>query len=212
MAQMAIESSAAPTMSPVRMISTTPMSLAYPARRAPHAREAPRVIRSFEGHTPRVAETAWVSEAAYVIGDVEIGEGSSVWPGAVVRGDFASIRIGVNSHIEDNCVVHTGEPLTIGDNVTAGHGVVIHCRRVGDNCLLGNNCTILDGVEIGSFSIVAAGAVVAPRTVVPEGSFLRGVPAGIDPLDPARLERMRARRGGEGGYAAMVKRYRAAGL
>jgi carbonic anhydrase/acetyltransferase-like protein (isoleucine patch superfamily) len=170
------------------------------------------VIRSFGGKTPRVAETAWVSEAAYVVGDVEIGDGSSVWPHAVVRGDFSSIRIGANSHIEDCCVVHTGEPLVIGDNVTAGHGVVIHCRRVGHNVLLGNNSTILDGAEVGDFTIVAAGAVVTPRTVVPQGSFLRGVPATIEPIEPARLERLRARGSAEGGYAAMVRRYREAGL
>src|SRR5439155_5938312 len=96
-------------------------------------------VRSLGDKVPRIAESAWISEAAYVVGDVEIGEGSSVWPGAVIRGDFAPIRIGVNSHIEDNCVVHTGELLLIGDNVTAGHGVVIHCRRVGSNVLLGNN-------------------------------------------------------------------------
>ena len=170
------------------------------------------MIRSFEGKTPRVAESAWIAETAYVIGDVEIGDGSSVWPSAVVRGDFSSIRIGANTHIEDGCVVHTGEPLTIGDDVTAGHGVVIHCRRVGDNVLLGNNATILDGAEIGSFSIVAAGAVVTPRTVVPEGSMVRGVPATIEPIDPSRLERLRQRRRRDTGYADMVRRYKAAGL
>ena len=170
------------------------------------------VIRSFEGQTPRVHETAWVAETAYVIGDVEIGEGSSVWPGAVVRGDFAPIRIGANSHIEDNCVVHTGELLEIGDNVTAGHGVVIHCRSVGANVLLGNNCTVLDGARVGSFSIVAAGAVVTPRTQVPEGSIVRGVPGEVAPIDEARLARLKARGRTDGGYAAMVRRYKAAGL
>lgn len=170
------------------------------------------MIRSFEGKTPSVAESAWVSEAAYVIGDVRIGEGSSVWPGAVVRGDFAAIRVGSNTHIEDNCVVHTGELLEIGDNVTFGHSVVVHCKRIGSNCLIGNNATVLDGAEVGDFCIVAAGAVVTPRTKVPDGSFAAGVPAQIRPLEPERLERMRARRRGDGGYSAMVQRYRAAGL
>lgn len=170
------------------------------------------MIRSFEGKVPRIAESAWVAETAYVIGDVEIGEGSSVWPSAVVRADFSSIRIGSSTHLEDCCVVHTGEPMQIGDNVTAGHGVVIHCRRVGDNVLLGNNATILDGAQIGSYTIVAAGAVVTPRTIVPEGSFVRGLPATIEPLDEVRRGRLQARRRPDTGYAAMVRRYKQAGL
>ena len=75
------------------------------------------MIRSFRGKTPRIAETAFVSEAAYIVGDVEIGDRSSIWPGAVLRSDVAAIKIGENSQIEDNCVVHTGTPMTIGDNV-----------------------------------------------------------------------------------------------
>ena len=82
---------------------------------------------------PRIAATAWVSEAAYVVGEVEIGEGASVWPGAVVRGDFGSITVGANSVIEDNCVVHTGGPLVIGADTIIGHSVVVHCSRVGSN-------------------------------------------------------------------------------
>ncbi|MFP4512144.1 MAG: gamma carbonic anhydrase family protein [Acidimicrobiales bacterium] len=144
------------------------------------------MIRSFEEHTPRIAATAWIAETAFVIGDVEIGEGSSVWPSAVVRGDFSSIRIGANCHIEDAAVVHCGEPLVLGDNVTAGHGVVVHCRQVGDNVLLGNNATILDGAQIGSFCIVAAG--------------------------DSRAARLEARGRTDVGYADMVRRYRAAGL
>jgi carbonic anhydrase/acetyltransferase-like protein (isoleucine patch superfamily) len=170
------------------------------------------MIRSFEGHTPKIAETAWIAETAFVIGDVEIGDGSSVWPSAVVRGDFSSIRIGANCHIEDAAVVHCGEPLVVGNNVTAGHGVVVHCRIVGDNVLLGNNATILDGAEIGSFCIVAAGAVVTPRMVVPDRSMVRGVPGTIEPLDDGRVARLEGRGRTDAGYADMVRRYRAAGL
>lgn len=170
------------------------------------------MIRSFEQHTPRIAATAWIAETAFVIGDVEIGEGSSVWPSAVVRGDFSSIRIGANCHIEDAAVVHCGEPLVIGDNLTAGHGVVLHCRQVGDNVLLGNNATILDGAEIGSFCIVAAGALVPPRMVVPDHSMVRGVPGTIEPLDDSRVARLEASGRTDVGYADMVRRYRAAGL
>lgn len=169
------------------------------------------MIRSFNGKTPRIAPSAFVSEAAYVVGDVEIGEGSSVWPGAVIRADFAPIRIGNNSHIEDNCVLHTGGPLTIGDHVTAGHGVVIHCRRIGDNCLIGNNSTILDDVEIGEQCIVGAGALVLAGTKVPPRSFVVGVPATVRPLTPEQLSRLEARQG-EGGYSRMVRLYREQGL
>jgi len=106
------------------------------------------MIRSFNGKTPKIADTAFVSEFAYVVGDVEIGEKSGVWPGAVVRGDFGSIRIGQNSHIEDNAVLHAWKSLIIGDNVTVGHSAVVHCLRIGDNVLVGNNATVLDDTEM----------------------------------------------------------------
>src|SRR5687768_6293827 len=90
-------------------------------------------ILTFDGKTPKIHPSAFISQTATIIGDVEIGEGSSVWPGAVIRADFAPIRIGNGTHIEDNCVLHTGSLLEIGDNVTVGHSVVIHCRRVGNS-------------------------------------------------------------------------------
>ncbi len=177
------------------------------------------MIRSFDGKTPRIDPTAFIAETAYIIGDVEIGAGSSVWPGAVVRGDFAPIRVGSGTHIEDNTVVHTGMPLEIGDNVTVGHGVVIHCRKIGSRCLIGNNATLLDGAEIGDGSIVAAGAVVTPRTVVPPGSFVAGVPGEVRGR-AEETSRGRERRpptagaGGEqrGGYADLIRRYKEQGL
>ena len=170
------------------------------------------MIRSVGGKTPKVAESAWVSEAAYVVGDVEIGEGSSVWPGAVIRGDFAPIRIGSNVHVEDNCVLHSGELMTLHDNITIGHGVVVHCREVGSNCLLGNNSTILDRAVIGDFCIVGAGALVKADTIGPEGSFVVGVPATVRPGKPEQVARMRRRGSTEGGYASMLKMYKAEGL
>ena len=87
------------------------------------------MIRKFNGKTPKIHPSAFVSEAAYVVGDVEIGENSGVFPGTVIRGDFANIKIGSNTMIEDNCVVHTGSPMEIGDNVIIGHGVVVLYRR-----------------------------------------------------------------------------------
>ena len=138
-----------------------------------------RVIRAFNGKTPKIADTAFVSEFAYVIGDVEIGEKSAVWPGAVVRGDFGSIRIGENSHIEDNAVVHAWKSLTIGNNVTVGHSAVVHCLRIGDNVLVGNNATVLDDTEIGNFCIIGANSMVRAAQKIPDRSFVVGIPAKI---------------------------------
>ena len=143
------------------------------------------MIRSFGGKTPRIAESAFISEAAYVIGDVKIGENSSVWPGAVIRGDFGSIRIGNNTAVEDGCIIHSGSPTTItehtriGDNVHIGHGAVLNCRTIGNNVLIGMNSTILHDVEIGSFCIIGAGCVVTEGMKVPNRSFVAGVPGKV---------------------------------
>ena len=112
------------------------------------------MIRSVNGKTPKIAESAWVSEAAYVVGDVEIGKNSSVWPGTIIRGDLASIKIGKNTIIQDNCVIHAGSPFNppgdavIGDKVLIGHGAVINCSMIGNNVLIGMNATLLHD-EIG---------------------------------------------------------------
>ena len=144
------------------------------------------MIKSFNGKTPRVHESAFVSEAAYVIGDVEIGENTSVWPGAVVRGDLGKITIGKNSVIEDNCIIHSGNPAVppnldaaIGDNVIMGHGAVSNAYRIGNNVVIGMNSTLLHNVEIGDYAIIAAGCVVKEKMKVPERSFVVGVPAAI---------------------------------
>jgi carbonic anhydrase/acetyltransferase-like protein (isoleucine patch superfamily) len=141
------------------------------------------MLRSYNGKTPRIYPSAFVSEAAYVIGDVEIGENSSVWPGAVVRGDLGKITIGKYSVIEDNCVIHSGTPsfppnidVTIGDNVVIGHGAVSNAWKIGNNVLIGMNSTVLHDVEIGDYSIIAAGCVVKEKMKVPERSFVVGVP------------------------------------
>ncbi|MFN8556855.1 MAG: gamma carbonic anhydrase family protein, partial [Dehalococcoidia bacterium] len=105
------------------------------------------MIVTFEGKTPRIHPTAWVAETACLIGDIEIGPESTVWPGAVLRADFSSIIVGSNTHIEDNSVVHAVRPMTIGDNVTIGHGVVVHAARIGNCVLLSNNSTILNDAE-----------------------------------------------------------------
>jgi carbonic anhydrase/acetyltransferase-like protein (isoleucine patch superfamily) len=163
------------------------------------------MIRSFEGRGPEIDPSAFVSEAAYVVGDVHIGARS-----AVVRADFGPIRIGQNSHVEDNATLHYGpDGIDIGDNVTIGHNVVVHCRRIGNSTLIGNNATILDGAEVGSFCVVAAGAVVRPGTVIPDYSFAAGVPAAVKPL-PDNLKRNTS--SWNQGYAALAARYKAEGL
>ena len=144
------------------------------------------MIRSFEGKTPRIAASAFVSEAAYIIGNVEIGENSCVWPGAVIRGDLGKITIGSNTVIEDNCVIHSGAPtlppikdVYIGDNVVFGHGAVSNGYKIGNNVMVSMNATILHDVEIGDYSIIAAGSVVMEKTLIPEKSFVAGIPGKV---------------------------------
>ena len=137
------------------------------------------MIREFNGKNPKIASSAFVSETAYIAGDVEIGENTNIWPGAVIRGDIAKITIGKNTSIEDNCVVHSATGIIIGDNTIVGHGAVLHCKKIGDNVLIGNNATVLDNAEIGDYCIIAAGSVVAPETKFPAESLAVGVPAKV---------------------------------
>ena len=137
------------------------------------------MIKSFRGKGPRITASAFVSEAAHVIGDVEIGESSSVWPGAVIRGDFGSIKMGRNTQVEDGAVVHADSDMVIGDSVHIGHGAVIHCSRIGNRVLIGMNATILHRAEIGDFCVIAANALVGEGKKIPEGSFVAGVPGRV---------------------------------
>jgi len=168
------------------------------------------MIRSINGKTPKIADSAFVSERAYVIGDVEIGENAGIWPGAIVRGDFGSIKIGNNTQIEDNCVIHSVGSLEIGDNVTVGHSVVIHALKINSNTLIGNNATVLDDVEIGSFCVIGAGCLVSQGMKVPDGSFVVGLPGKIkgeiSAERRARLER------GPDSYLELLKQYKDQGL
>jgi carbonic anhydrase/acetyltransferase-like protein (isoleucine patch superfamily) len=170
------------------------------------------VIIPFEGKTPDIADSAWIAPGATIIGDVVLGERCSVWPGAVIRGDYAPIRIGTDVNVQDNVVIHTDEPLTIGNDVTIGHAVVVHCREVGDDVLLGNNATLLPGAVIGSHSLVAAGALVSPREQVPEYSLVIGVPGEVRQTKPDRIARMRAASEGPMPYYENALRYRASGI
>ena len=126
-------------------------------------------------------DEVYIMESAEIVGDVKIGEHSSVWSQAVIRGDGSPIRIGKNTNIQDMCVIHTdlGKPLEIGDNVTIGHGAVVHCRRVGSNCVIGMGAMLLDNVEIGDYSVIAAGTVVTENKKIPPRSLVMGIPGKI---------------------------------
>lgn len=136
------------------------------------------MIRKFRSKTPSIAQTAFIAESAEIIGDVQIGEFSSVWFNAVIRGDMGSIIIGKGTSIQDNVVIHTDPSLEvkIGDKVTMGHGAVLHGCRIGNNVLVGMNATVLNGAVIGDHSIIGANAVVSPGKVFPEGSVILGIP------------------------------------
>ena len=180
--------------------------------RLPRSDGSNPVIIPFNGHTPQIAESAWIAPGATIIGDVVIGERCSVWPGAVIRGDYARITLGRDVNVQDTVVIHADEPLTIGDDVTIGHAAVVHCREVGDDVLLGNNATLLPGAVIGSHSLVAAGALVAPRSEVPEYSLVLGVPGKVRATSPERIAEMRAEAEGPMPYYENALRYRAEGI
>jgi len=137
------------------------------------------MIRSLDGKTPNIDPTAFISEFAYVIGDVEIGAGSSVWPGAVIRADAGKITIGKNTCIQDNSVLHGDDDVEIGNNVVIGHKVLCHATRIGNRVLLGNGSTINDGVTIGSDSLIASGTVLPDKQSIPKNSIVMGVPGKI---------------------------------
>ena len=138
------------------------------------------MIRTIGDKTPRIAESAVISESAYVLGDVTIGENCVAFPGAVIRGDFGPIRMGNDVLIEDNVVLHCGPTgLHIGDNVTLGHGAVVNCAKIGSWVLIGMNATVLGDVEIGNRCLIAAGTVVPAGTKVPDGSLVVGVPCKV---------------------------------
>ncbi len=152
------------------------------------------MIAAFKGTMPRLGPGVYVAPTAIVLGDVEIGEDSSVWFGTVVRGDTHRIRIGIRTNVQDNCTLHVTavrHPLEIGDDVSLGHRVVVHGCTIGSRCLVGMGAIVLDGAEIGEESIVAAGAVVPEGRRFPPRSLLMGTPArvarGITDDDLARV-------------------------
>ena len=140
------------------------------------------IIRSDGGKRPLIAANAFLAENCAVIGDVEIGEESSIWYSVTVRGDVMPIRIGARTSIQDGTVIHVTSGCfgtTIGSDCTVGHGAIIHACTVEDFCLVGMGSIILDGARIGRGSLVGAGALVTPGTDIPPGSLVIGSPAKV---------------------------------
>ena len=166
-------------------------------------------IFELDGAAPRIADSAWVADSAQVMGNVELGDDASVWFGVVIRGDTEVIRIGRGSNIQDLSVLHAdiGLPLTIGEDVTVGHRVVLHGCTIGDGSLIGIGAVVLNGAKIGKGCLVGAGALVTEGKDFPDGAMIMGSPARlVRQLTPERIEGLR--RGAEG-YVDNVRRFRA---
>jgi carbonic anhydrase/acetyltransferase-like protein (isoleucine patch superfamily) len=138
------------------------------------------VIQPFESHAPRLGAEVFVADSALVLGDVVVGDSSSIWYGTVVRGDVHHIRIGSQTNIQDRSVVHVStrtHPTHLGDLVTVGHGAVVHGCTINDRTLVGIGAIVLDGVEVGEGCVIAAGALLTPGKVFPPRSLIVGAPA-----------------------------------
>lgn len=138
-----------------------------------------RPLRSYRDETPRIADDVFVANNAVITGDVEIGPGSSVWYGVVMRGDSAPIRIGERSNVQDGTIVHAdeGAPVIVGDDVTIGHRAIIHGTRIGDSSQIGMGAILLTGSVVEPGAVVGAGALVPEGAVVEAGTVAMGIPA-----------------------------------
>ncbi len=169
-------------------------------------------VGPYKGISPRLHPTVLVMDGATVVGDVELGEGSSVWPGVVVRGDVCHVRIGARTNLQDGTVVHvtTGtHPTIVGDDVTVGHRAVLHGCTIRDRCLVGIGAIVLDGAVVGPDAFVGAGALVTPGTVVPPGTMFLGAPGRVKrALTPEELAGLRA---SAAHYVEIAAQYRADG-
>ncbi|MGK0467231.1 gamma carbonic anhydrase family protein [Clostridium sp.] len=139
------------------------------------------MIHQFEGKMPKVDNNSFIASSSDVIGNVFIGEHSSVWFGAVLRGDQDSLHIGNYTNIQDNSTIHNDEgfPVIIGDHVTIGHNAIIHGCKISNNTLIGMGSTILNGAEIGEYTIIGAGSLVTKGKKIPSGVLCMGVPAKV---------------------------------
>lgn len=140
------------------------------------------MIHSYQGITPKINPSVYLVDSAEIIGDVVIEKDSSVWYNAVIRGDINYIRIGERTNVQDGCLLHVRHkkyPLIIENNVTIGHGAILHACTIHDYCLIGMGAIILDNAKINSYTLVAAGTVVLNDTVIPEGVLVAGVPSKV---------------------------------
>lgn len=153
------------------------------------------MIRPYRGVYPKIAASCYIDSSAQLIGDIEIGERSSVWCNATIRGDVNYIRIGEESNVQDNSVIHVEHdiyPTILGNRVTVGHSVTLHGCIIEDDCLIGIGAIILNGARIGQGCVIAAGALVPERMQVPAGSMVMGVPAKVKrEITPEERERFR---------------------
>ena len=167
------------------------------------------MIRSLGGKTPSIHPTAFISEAAYIVGDVEIGEGSSIWPGTVIRGDTGKITIGKFTNIQDNSVLHGDDDVIIGDNVTIGHRVMCHGRNIGNRVLIGNGAILNAGVLVGEESVIGSGSMILENMDIPEKSIVVGMPGrirgSVKDKHVNMIDRIAA------GYASKAQKYKAEG-
>jgi len=165
-------------------------------------------LYQLDGVAPQVADSAWVADSAQVMGNVQLGEGSSVWFGAVLRGDTETITIGPGSNVQDGSVLHAdhGFPLVVGERVTVGHQVMLHGCVIGDETLIGIGATVLNGAKIGKHCLVGARSLVTEGKEFPDGSMILGSPARVvRQLTPEQIEGLRR---SAAHYVENAQRYR----
>jgi carbonic anhydrase/acetyltransferase-like protein (isoleucine patch superfamily) len=171
------------------------------------------MLHAYGGLRPQVHPSAYVQQSAQLVGNVVLGPEASVWFNVVIRGDLQPVRIGARSNVQDNSTIHITRdraPTLIGNDVTIGHGAIVHGCTVGDRCLIGMGAIVMDGARLGADCLVAAGSLVTPATVIPEGHLVVGRPARAQ--RPLREEEFELLRNSAANYLDYVASYRAAGI
>jgi len=166
-------------------------------------------LAKFLGRTPQVSESAFVANSATLVGDVRLGKDSSVFYGAVLRGDIETITVGESSNVQDGCIVHLADDLGahIGAWCTIGHAAIIHACTIGDECLVGMQAVVLDGAEIGDQCLIGAGALVTQRTKIPPRSLVLGSPAKV--VRPLKEHELASLRESAAKYVAVARAHAA---
>jgi carbonic anhydrase/acetyltransferase-like protein (isoleucine patch superfamily) len=165
-------------------------------------------VYALDDRLPQVHPSAWIADSAQVIGDVRLGEDTSLWFGCVLRGDNEPIVIGRGSNVQEGTVMHTdiGSPLTVGEGVTIGHQAMLHGCSIGDGALIGIQAVVLNNARIGRWCLVGAGALVTEGKEFPDGSLIMGSPAKVvRALEPAQIERLQR---SAASYVEKARRFR----